>query len=137
VGNQPPSGKQQNVRWVAISNDGAFITSVENQGQGAGLLRALSFDRGKLGLAPKWSTNPIPLNHNPNSTSMDMNARYVTASDGNPIGTPGTFSLFDARNGKKLWEFVTNQMNWPMFISADGSAIVAGSDNGNLYYFEP
>ena len=137
VGNQQPSAKQQNVRWVAISDDGAFVTAVENQTQTAGLLRALSLSRGQLSLAPAWATNPIPLNHNPNSTSMDLAARYVTVSDGNPVGTPGTFYLFDAKNGNKLWEFVTTNMNWPMFISADGSAITAGSDNGNLYYFEP
>jgi hypothetical protein len=28
-------------------------------------------------------------------------------------------------------------MNWPMTISANGSVIVAGSDNGGVYLFKP
>ncbi len=28
-------------------------------------------------------------------------------------------------------------MSWPMFISSNGSGIVAGSDLGSVYYFTP
>ena len=74
--------------------------------------------------------------HNPNSTSMDAAGTLITVADGHPVGTPGTFYLFDAATGAKLMEFPTNDdMNWPMVLSADGTSAVGGSDNSNVYYF--
>jgi hypothetical protein len=42
--------------------------------------------------------------------------------------------LYDA-GGNALGSFQTNNMSWPMQISANGSAIAAGSDDSNVYYF--
>jgi len=133
-GGAAPSGQHQNVRWVAISSSGNFVTEVENVGA-TGLVRALTLSGGALILTPGWGANPISLSHNPNCTSIDAAGQYVTACDGEPVGTPGTFHLLNAASGNVVWDFATNNMNWPMFISADGSAIVAGSDNGTVYYF--
>jgi hypothetical protein len=79
------------------------------------------------------------LENSPNSTSIDADGKYVAASDGYPTGQPAKFYLFDADavGGTKRWHFGTHNMNWPIAISADASAIVAGSDDGTVYYFEP
>ena len=133
--NTPNGGTKQDVRWVAISDDGTFVTAVQNDGLAqTGLLHALSYSNGNL--IPAWQ-NPNALNYNPNSTSVDSAAKYITAADGYPENAPGTFYLFDASSGNKLWDASTDNMNWPMVISADGTGITAGSDNGFLYYFQP
>lgn len=70
--------------------------------------------------------------------NMDLNAQYVTATDGSPYGhdeTAGNFYLFDQKTGQQLWNFPTSMMNWPMSIAADGNAIFGASDNGNAYYW--
>jgi WD40 repeat protein len=126
----PPGAARKSVRWVAISDDGRLITVVVNQQQ-AGLLIALSAGPG--GLTKKWQA---PLDHNPNSTNIDSAAQRITAADGYPDNQPGTFYLFDA-GGNKVWEFPTKKMNWPIAVNAAGTAIAAGSDNGNVYYFRP
>ena len=54
-----------------------------------GLLLTLSNTGGALN--SKWQQ---PLDHNPNSTSIDTAGLYVTAADGHPVGTPGKFYLF-------------------------------------------
>ena len=128
----PAGGTTQDVRWVAISDDGTFVTAVQNKGMDqAGLLLAFDFDQGQLTLKRN-----IPLPHNPNSTSMDLSGKHITAGDGHPLGTPGTFHLFD-HDGVAQWDCPTPNMNWPMVISADGTAIAGGSDNGRVYYFVP
>jgi hypothetical protein len=71
---------------------------------------------------------------------MDAKGRYITASDGY-IGSPGDLYLFDAYYGNPLVlpGLQATQAGavpvWPMQISGDGSAIVAGDDNGWVYYF--
>lgn len=71
--------------------------------------------------------------------SLDLNACYVTATDGKPSDppkeSPGNFYLFDVASGNQLWQFPTSQMNWPMVIAANGSAAFGGSDNGAVYYW--
>lgn len=89
-----------------------------------------------------------PLQYCPNpGMNMDANANYVTSADGEPIfsssktsagttsETPGNFYLFDVKNGTLYWQYPTSLMNWPMAINSDGTAIFAGSDNGNVYYW--
>jgi len=122
---------QQNVRWVATSADGKLITAAVNRlddSKLAGKLFALSSD-----LTKTWTAN---IGNNPNSTSIDARGQYVAMADGYPTSKPAKFHLFDA-NGKKLWESNTCSMNWPMVINAEGDAIVAGSDDGTVYYFTP
>ena len=74
---------------------------------------------------------------NPNSTSIDDAGKYVTVSDGFPVTDPGNFAVYDAKTGNNRWDYEVSNMNWPMFISANGAAIAGGSDNGKLYYFKP
>ncbi|HEU4686870.1 MAG TPA: hypothetical protein VFS23_00840, partial [Vicinamibacterales bacterium] len=127
------SGKpQENIRWVAISDDGALFATVANRLTGdksTGLLLAFTPKQ----LTPYWTR---PLESSPNSTSIDGAGKFVTASDGYPTGKQAKFYLFDA-NGNKQWDYTTCNMNWPMVISADAGAIAAGSDDGSLYYFKP
>jgi WD40 repeat protein len=131
IDGHPPNRFRQDVRWVGISGDGRLLSVVSNLQQ-TGELRTLNYDGSTLNLAWKAA-----LARNPNSTSIDAAGRYVTACVGEPVGTPGSFLLFDAAIGAKLWDFAVGDMCWPMFISADGSAIAAGSDEGDLYSFRP
>jgi outer membrane protein assembly factor BamB len=85
--------------------------------------------------SPKPKTT-VPLEHNPNSVSMDADGEIITVAEGNPPGTPGLFRRFDF-SGTQVWQFETGNMNWPIAVSADGSAIAAGGDDGHLYYFLP
>lgn len=119
--------------WVAISMAGDFVSAVRNDDK-AGLVYGLQNTNTSLELL--WS-NPQSTLANPNSTSVDFLVRYVSVADGYPDGTPGHFYLFDARTGNLLWQYTTTNMSWPMFISSNGNGIVAGSDQGSVYYFTP
>ena len=72
--------------------------------------------------------------------SLDSNATYVTATDGKPSDppqeSPGNFYLFDVLSGEQLWSYQTSQMNWPMMLAADASAVFGGSDDGAVYYWD-
>jgi WD40 repeat protein len=127
-----PDKLQENVRWVAISADGTLITTVVNRFDGDDRLAGKLFARAH-DLAPLWE---VKITNNPNSTSIDAAGRFVTMADGWPTSKPAKFHLFNA-SGAKLWESGTCNMNWPMVISTDGTAIVAGSDDGGVYYFTP
>jgi hypothetical protein len=120
---------------VFVGFPGKVQASISGSGavnhQHDGLPIALS--SGPDGLTQRWQA---PLNHNPNSTNIDSAAQRITAADGYPDNQPGTFYLFDAA-GEKVWEFPTNKMNWPIAVNAAGTAIAAGSDNGEAYYFQP
>ena len=132
----------ENIRWVAISGDGKLVTAVANR-----LHVQLTADnkrtetrRGRLlALTPEapdllaWSRD---LDNNPNSTSIDDKAKYVTAADGFPTGKPAKFYLFNGNGDKVRRDFVTYNMNWPMVVNANGTAIAAGSDDGTIYYFK-
>ncbi|HVF31344.1 MAG TPA: WD40 repeat domain-containing protein [Pyrinomonadaceae bacterium] len=120
------------IGWIAISDNGQFLTAVGNIGN-TGTVVGIANGAGGT-LTKLWET---PTAHNPNSTSMTADGKYVTAADGYPDGNPGTFYLFAGATGKQIWSYPTTNMNWPMFISPDGSGIAAGSDNGTLYYFTP
>lgn len=119
------------VGWVAITDDGAFLSAIGNVGK-AGAVVAINNDQGTLSKAWEKSTQ-----YNPNSTSMDASGNFVAVADGYPDGSPGSFSLFDGSNGTLMWSYPTPNMNWPMFVSADGNGIVAGTDGGAVYYFTP
>jgi WD40 repeat protein len=129
-----PSGfTSEDVRWVAISADGTLVSVVQNIGDDlAGLLLTYRRAGGQLQLE-RWRA----LDFNPNSTSIDAAGTLVTAADGHPVGPPGTFYVFRASDGERLLEHKTSDMNWPMVVSADGTAAAAGSDNGKVYYFGP
>jgi WD40 repeat protein len=127
-----PDKLQENVRWVATSVDGTLITAVVNRVNSSGLAGKL-FAR-NADLTERWQ---VEINNNPNSTSVDAAGRFVAMADGWPTSTPAKFYLFNASDGKKRWESDTHSMNWPIVINRDGDAIVAGSDDGTVYYFTP
>lgn len=108
-----------------------------------GLLYLVEAVSGDAGPAPKllWSSE-LQYSANP-GVSLDLNAAYVTATDGQPgseqpghiTESAGNFYLFDAAAGTQLWSFATAQMNWPMSITPDGSSVFGGSDTGSVYYW--
>jgi WD40 repeat protein len=123
-----------NVRWVAIGDDGSFVTTVVNDTDHPthkGLLIRLSPSAGLL--TPDFKA---ALKHPPNSTSVDSSGTLMAVADGFPNFTPGAFYLFD-NTGATLDTHNTTDMNWPIQISADGSGIVGGSDTNTLSFFTP
>lgn len=115
-------------RAVAVCDDGSVVSAAGNVGS-----------TGKVFLFSNQATSGKQLwtkttKRNPNSTSLDTAGKYLTVADGYPDQTPGDFYLFDA-SGKAMGRLQTNNMSWPMQISADGKAIAAGSDNSKVYYF--
>ncbi len=125
-----PDKLQENVRWVATSTDAEVITVVVNRAKLTGKLFALKGD-----LTLRWS--PVEIANTPNSTSVDAAGLYVAVADGFFTSKPAKFHLFKASDGTKRWECDTCSMNWPMVINSDGDVIVAGSDDGTVYYFTP
>jgi WD40 repeat protein len=115
-------------RSVALSDNGSLVSAVGNAGVAGKLF--LVADQGASG-KQLWVQ---PTTRNPNSTSMDSAGKYVTAADGYPDKTPCDYYLFDG-NGNALGTFQTGNMSWPMQISANATAIAAGSDDSNVYYF--
>jgi WD40 repeat protein len=121
------------VGWVAISADGTIVSAVGNQGTPGQTGGAVVLIQNVAGTLTKlWETATT---YKPNCTSMDADATLICVSDG--YNTPGTFSLFDGKTGAQVWQYPTPEMNWPMFISADGTGIAAGTDEGAVYYFTP
>jgi WD40 repeat protein len=115
-------------RAVAVCDDGSLVSAAGNVGS-----------TGKVFLFANQGTSGKQLwaqatKRNPNSTSLDTAGKYVTVADGYPDQAPGDFYLFGA-SGNALGSFQTNNMSWPMQISPDGTAIAAGSDDSNVYYF--
>jgi hypothetical protein len=121
-----------NVRWTAISGDGVTFAAVANRLGG-------SNGRGKLLIYTKGTFVPTAtaeLAHSPNAVSMDLAGQCIAVSDGYPPGNTATFYRFDA-TGNEIWHSPTPNMNWPVAVSADGSAIAGGGDDGYLYYLLP
>src|SRR5262245_9957885 len=119
------------VRWVSIVANGGFVAAVSNGGT-AGKLTTFFVEGNNLVQA--WQK---ALDRKPNGTSMDAKGNFVAAADGfDADAEGGDFYLFDGM-GSASGKFVTVKMNWPIAISADGSGIAAGSDDGKLYFFTP
>ncbi len=115
-------------RSVALSDDGSLLSAVGNS-KTAG--KVFVFANGGTSGQQLWTQ---PTKHNPNSSSIDSAGSYVTVADGYPDKTPGDFYLFKS-DGTLVGSFATSNMSWPMQISADASAIAAGSDDSKVYYF--
>jgi WD40 repeat protein len=131
-----PAKIQENVRWAAISANGNLVSVVANRKdpvtkKPTGVIMMLT--RQGSDLTREWREF---IDKNPNSTSIDAAGQFVTLADGFPTIRPARFHLFEA-SGTKRWDFGTFSMNWPMVISANGKAIVAGGDDGAVYYFTP
>jgi WD40 repeat protein len=119
---------------VAITDDGAYVSAVFNAGTGGKVF--LYANQGSNPATPVWSA---ATQYDPNGTSMDASHKFVTVADGYVTGsnpTPGTFYLYDIAGNLK-WKYSTAQMSWPMVIAANATAIAAGSDDSNVYYFSP
>lgn len=106
-------------------------------GKNGGYLYLLtSFWQGE-GYEPQllWDTE-LEFAANP-GVSLDSNAIYVTATDGKPSDppqeSPGNFYLYKVSTQEQLLDYGTSQMNWPMMLAADGSAVFGGSDDGAVY----
>lgn len=68
--------------------------------------------------------------------SMNQAAGLVAVADGHPDGSPGNFYLLEGAGGALCWSYATGNMSWPIQIAANGAAIVAGSDDSRVYYFD-
>jgi WD40 repeat protein len=128
-----PDKLQENVRWVATSTDAAVITVVVNRLKGKALTGKLFALKADLTL--RWL--PVEIDNTPNSTRVDAAGLFVAIADGFFTSKPAKFHLYNASDGEKRWESDTHSMNWPIVINSDGNAIVAGSDDGTVYYFNP
>jgi WD40 repeat protein len=125
-----PVNPAPNLRWVAISENGLVFAAVANRtggekGTGQLLLYAKGIYAAKVKVA-------LPLS--PNSVSLDREGKFIAVAVGYPVGTSASIYLFD-QNGKQIWDHPTGDMNWPVAVSADGSSMVAGGDDGSLLYF--
>lgn len=122
------------LRWVTISADGSFISTVGNVDE-SGVVFGLQNNAGAL--STLWD-QPAETKQNPNCASTDAAGKYVAVATGyTPYGLTGELCLFDGATGARLWHYQTPMMAWPCFISADASGIFAGSDDGVAYYFTP
>ena len=113
---------------MALSDDGSLLSAVGNS-KTAG--KVFVFANGGTSGQQLWTQ---PTKHNPNSSSIDSAGSYVTVADGYPDKTPGDFYLFNS-DGTLVGSFATSNMSWPMQISADASAIAAGSDDSEGVLF--
>ena len=140
-------------RWAAMSQDGSHVSA------------AFSFDpnpapntrqRGKVDFLRNvknpgpggqkfekvWTGNKDTA-FSPNAISLGQKANgnyYIGAADGMQL-TAGGFYLFDGANGNSMWgspphhNFPTTDMNYTVAMSADGTGVVGGSNDGHVYYF--
>jgi WD40 repeat protein len=151
-----PPGKSV-CRWVAISQDGSHVATIfsfdPNPQQPNTPTKGRTYflenipNPGPNGAKYQrlWTGNERTA-HGPNAVSMGQTAAskyYVTVADGVPDqqNPDGGFYLFDGGNGNSMWggppdhNFPTTKMNYCVAMSADGTAIVGGSNDGYVYYF--
>ncbi|MGQ0801784.1 MAG: WD40 repeat domain-containing protein [Pseudomarimonas sp.] len=122
-------GGATTIYGVACSENGMFIASAGNTPTGG----VVAYYASKYNNAAMyWQATTA---HSPNSVSMDSAGAWVALADGHPDNTPGCFYLWRSMDGAPLWTFPTSDMSWPIKLSADGSLVVGGSDNGTVYVF--
>ena len=131
------TGTEKNVYGVTVSPHGTHVAASSNANGGTiFVVENVADDSAPAGwparLAWKARTQRPP---SP-SVTMDRRARFLTVADGYPLGTPGHYYLFEIATGRCLWQHTTDNMNWPMVISDDGSAVFAGSDDGQVSFFD-
>lgn len=119
---------------LAISANGSRVSAAVNNSDGSGSVFFFDVSLKKL----LWQSST---NYGPNSTSVDAQGEFVTVADGygaepNP---PGDFYLLDSHGNPLILNGLEANkpgvVSWPMYISADGTAIAAGTDDGYVYYF--
>jgi len=132
-----PMSDCENCRCVYVDDQGAFISAVGNPSTGGlnGGYVYLFKNVGGTG-TEMWNYETL---RNPNLTTMDAHSGYITVADGYPDAThqqasPGHYYLLDMM-GALQWVYETDNMSWPMVISANAAGVFAGCDNGQVYYF--
>jgi|KBSMisStandDraft_5_1062788.scaffolds.fasta_scaffold06562_2 WD40 repeat protein len=121
------------VMSVAINADGSRVAAVANVKQTTGT-SGIVFFFDALSTTPIWVK---PTLHGPNSVSTDDAGKQVAVADG--FLSPGAFYLFDVYGASvPINGLQANQpgvVSWSIQLSADGKALVAGSDDAKVYYF--
>lgn len=124
-------GGASTIYGVACSADGTRVAVAGNvKSTGGGSVSV--FDNTQSQPSLLWTASTA---HSPNSVSFDAAGQWLGLADGHPDGTPGAFYLFSGATGALAWNFPTSDMSWPIQLSADGSTVAAGSDNGSVYLF--
>jgi hypothetical protein len=120
------------VMFVAINGDGSRVAAIANVPKPGGTKGAVFFFNTESG-AQLWQEET---SHGPNSVSVDAVGKLVAVADG--FGTPtGDFYLFDAASHALLpLPTHPNAISWTIQVSADGTAIAAGTDDAKVYRFE-
>ncbi|WP_438481427.1 WD40 repeat domain-containing protein [Oleiharenicola lentus] len=128
------------VYGVAVEADGGGFAGVVNQGD-SGMVYFVQCDANNVATL----NCSFPTLRNPNCVALNTPKRLMAIADGHPDGTPGNFYLFENVSSGLLtpspspadlrWQCPSGNMSWPITISGDGSTVVAGSDDGNIYYF--
>ncbi len=123
------------VYGVAIADDASAFVGISNLNSTAigGLVYFVPTANNPTG-APTWTYQTA---RNPNCASINLAKGLLAVADGHPDGAPGNFYLLNATSGALIWQYGTSNMSWPIMISASGNAVVAGSDDSNIYYFTP
>jgi WD40 repeat protein len=118
---------------VAINANGSRVAAVGNVDNVGGATSGAVFFFDTQSGAPLWAQTQTTA-HGPNSVSVDGPGYQVAVGDG--FNTPGNFYLFDALGGKVPLPIQPSAVAWSIQVSADGTAIAAGSDNSKVYRFE-
>jgi len=120
------------VYGVAIADDASGFVGISNQTPGS-TTGGLVYYVARSGTL-NWTYTTA---RNPNCASLNLAQGILAVADGHPDGTPGDFYLINTADGSLRWQYTTTNMSWPIMISQNGNAVVAGSDDANIYYFTP
>lgn len=120
---------------VAVAGNGSLFAGVVNSDRvGKGFLVPVVNDA--AGPAKTFATR-----HDPNCVVLNATHGLMAVADGyagkQPDENKGRFYLFDTATAAERWSCPAGKMSWPIAISANGNAIVGGSDDSNIYYFIP
>ena len=126
------TGVSGSVYSVAVADDGSSFVGVVNANASQGTVYYVGRNGAQGTLLWQYSTA-----HNPNCVWLNIAHGLLAVADGHPDGTPGAFYLLNTATGTLRWQYPTTDMSWPIMISADGSGVVAGSDDSHMYYFTP
>ena len=134
------TGLTDPVYGVAVAAEGGVFAGVVNSGPDAGFVYVVEIVDFAASLQVKFATA-----RNPNSASLNLQCGLLAVADGHPDGTPGHFYLFNGITDSGLpvvtpalsWQYQTGNMSWPITMSANGKAVVGGSDDSFIYYFTP
>ena len=132
-------------RWAAISDDGLLVTGIGAVGKTVNPARpgrVVLYRHNNNATPTKVWSGIVRTLDGPNSVSIDARGSFVAVADGTPYQARGGFYLFDGASGASRWStatspdnFPTADMNYAIALSADGTAAVGGSNDGNMYYF--